>query len=51
MGTVSYNPAQFAAQQGLTSGNMWGILKWLVQLVRTHARNLQVSRATFESKH
>jgi translation initiation factor 3 subunit D len=41
VGTVTYVPAQFAAQQGLTASNMWGVLKWLVTLVRKHAVNLQ----------
>ena len=41
VGTVSYSPASFAAQQGLSDKNSWGILKWLVGLVRTHAVNLQ----------
>lgn len=41
VGTVSYAPPTFAAQQGLSDKNMWGILKWFVGLVRTHAVNLQ----------
>ena len=41
VGTQSTSPANFAQQLQLSAGNMWGILKWLVEVVRKHARNLQ----------
>ena len=42
LAVASFAPAAFAAQLALSEKNMWGILRWLVELVRKHARNLQV---------
>lgn len=41
LGMTSVPPAQFAQQLGMSVGNAWGILKWFIELVRKHARNLQ----------
>lgn len=41
LGTQMYAPDMFAHQMSLSRVNMWGILKWLVELVRTHAENLR----------
>ena len=41
VGVQSLNPATFAHQMSLDVNNMWGIVKWLVELVRKHAANLQ----------
>ena len=43
VGTASFPPGQFALQLALQPANMWGILKWLVDLVRKHAKNLQAA--------
>jgi hypothetical protein len=41
LGVQSLNPQTFAHQMSLDPNNMWGIVKWLVELVRKHAANLQ----------
>ena len=41
VGVVSYPPAAFASQLGLSAANMWGVLRWFVELVRKHAVNLR----------
>ncbi len=41
VGTQSSTPSNFAQQLQLDPKNMWGILRWLVDMVRKHAKNLQ----------
>jgi translation initiation factor 3 subunit D len=41
VGVQTLNPQTFAHQMSLDPNNMWGIVKWLVELVRKHAANLQ----------
>lgn len=41
LGISSVPPSQFAQQLGMSTSNAWGILKWFVELVRKHAKNLQ----------
>jgi translation initiation factor 3 subunit D len=41
IGVAPFPPANFATQLALSDKNIWGILKWLIELVRKHARNLQ----------
>ena len=43
VGTQVTAPASFATQLQLDQKNMWGIVKWLVDMVRKHAKNLQES--------
>jgi hypothetical protein len=44
LGVGSFPPDAFAAQLALSEKNMWGIIRWVVELVRKHAKNLQVRR-------
>lgn len=41
LGVGSFPPEAFAAQLALSEKNMWGIIRWIVELVRKHAKNLQ----------
>jgi len=41
VGTHAVAPPNFATSLQLQQTNMWGILKWLVDMVRKHAKNLQ----------
>jgi translation initiation factor 3 subunit D len=41
LGVQTLSPATFAHQMSLEPPNMWGILKWLVELIRKHAANLR----------
>lgn len=43
VGTQVIPPTSFATQLQLDQKNMWGIVKWLVDMVRKHAKNLQES--------
>lgn len=36
-----YKPQNLAHQMSLATSNMWGIVKWIVMLVRQHAANLR----------
>ena len=51
VGTQSASPANFAQQLQLNVGNMWGILRWLVDLVRKHSRNLQLEMGVPEDEY
>jgi hypothetical protein len=42
MGTHATAPAHLANSLQFSAGNMWGIIKWLVDTVRKHAKNLQM---------
>ena len=48
VGTQMYAPDMFAHQMSLSDVNMWGILKWLIELVRTHAEKLRDSETAPE---
>lgn len=37
LGVQNYDPENFAHQASLTQTNMWGVLRWLIELVRTKA--------------
>ena len=41
IGVSTLTPQTFAQQMSLNPGNMWGIVRWIVDLVRKHAANLQ----------
>ena len=51
IGTQSTSPASFAQQLQLNVANMWGILRWLVELVRKHARVLQQEMGVAEEEY
>lgn len=40
LGTHSVVPSTFAQQLQLNPANMWGVVRWLVETVRKHAKNL-----------
>ena len=50
VGTQTTSPGNFAQQLQLNVGNMWGILRWLVELVRKHARNLAAGEGVAEDE-
>jgi len=41
LGVHTLSPITFAHQMSLEPTNMWGILKWLIELIRKHAANLR----------
>ena len=42
LGVTAVQPAAFATQLALLPHNAWGVLRWLVETVRKHAKNLKV---------
>lgn len=42
LGVHTVQPATFATQLALLPHNAWGIIRWLVETVRKHAKNLKV---------
>lgn len=45
LGVQTLSPSTFAHQMSLEPHNMWGVLRWLVDLVRKHAANLRQGEA------
>lgn len=43
LGVHTLSPITFAHQMSLEPTNMWGILKWLIELIRKHAANLRLA--------
>jgi translation initiation factor 3 subunit D len=41
LGVHTLAPMTFAHQMSMEPSNMWGILKWLIELIRKHAANLR----------
>jgi translation initiation factor 3 subunit D len=41
LGLSSVPPSQLASQLGMSPANAWGVLRWFIDLVRKHAKNLQ----------
>jgi len=44
LAVASFVPSAFAAQLALSEKNMWGILRWLVELVRKHRATCRCAR-------
>ena len=44
LGAQHYKPASLGHQMSLTTTNMWGVVKWLIMLVRQHAANLRAAQ-------
>ena len=42
LGVTAVQPATLASQLALLPHNAWGIIRWLVETVRKHAKNLKV---------
>lgn len=41
LGVSSFVPESFAAQVAVNVSNAWGVVRWLIDTVRKHAKNLQ----------
>jgi len=41
LGTQLYKPKEFAHQLSMEPSKMWGVMKWIVELIRKHANKLR----------